>query len=410
MNWLKTRNSPALGRVLERQRHAGQRVADVEHAAGLAARAVDGQRVAGDGLDAEAVQHRAEHAVVVEAGRQDGVEIGLLGRLAVDDALVQVGRAQSPDPAGEHDVVAVVHLGQVVEGAGLLGVGQHVGAALVGDLDEALFDVDVGVAVLPHRPELDEVDRRVDLGDGVHHVQRAHHVVDLRVDRVLAVDHGVGRRTLLAEVHDGVGLGLGDDAVGEGGVGEVPDPDVDGVSGDLLPARHPVRQRGDGDEAVDPHLTVVLAAHEVVDDGDLVADGPTGAGRWANRGSRLLREPESSSSPFAVLRLRFCYGVDVSLIMGQNPESSLCRGCNWRETRDFSLAAQPKSHGFRAMTSASRELRRRARARSRRRRAGQPGLAPQGLPQTRGPGDRPFDRGPDRAPRCRRGSAAPGRG
>ena len=56
------------------------------------------------------------------------------------------------------DVVAVVHLGQVVEGARLLRVRQHVGAALVGDLDEALFDVDVGRPVLAHRPELDEVD------------------------------------------------------------------------------------------------------------------------------------------------------------------------------------------------------------------------------------------------------------
>ena len=36
----------ALGRVLERQGDAGEGVADVEHAAGLAAGAVDGQRVA----------------------------------------------------------------------------------------------------------------------------------------------------------------------------------------------------------------------------------------------------------------------------------------------------------------------------------------------------------------------------
>ena len=64
----------AVGRVLAGQLHAGQRVEDVEHAPGLAARAVDGQRMAGDGLDAEPVEHGAEDAVVVEAGGQVGVE------------------------------------------------------------------------------------------------------------------------------------------------------------------------------------------------------------------------------------------------------------------------------------------------------------------------------------------------
>ena len=40
---------------------------------------------------------------------------------------------------------------------GQLREGQGVGAALVGDLDEALFDVDVRRAVLAHRAELDQV-------------------------------------------------------------------------------------------------------------------------------------------------------------------------------------------------------------------------------------------------------------
>ena len=177
VNWLKTRNSPGSARVRDGELDALERVADVEEAAGLAALAVDGQRVADDGLDAEAVEHRAEHLVVVEAGEEALVPLGLLGLDAVDDALVQVGGAQAPDPAGEVDVVGVVHLGQVVERAGQLGEGERVLAALVLDLDVALFDVDVGRAVLAHRPELDEVG----VGDVVAHreqqVEGADHVV-----------------------------------------------------------------------------------------------------------------------------------------------------------------------------------------------------------------------------------------
>ena len=108
-------------------------------------------------LHAEAVEHGAEVLVVVEAGDQALVASRLLGFDPVDDALVEVGGAQPPDPAGEVDVVRVVDLGEVVQRAGLLREGQRVAPAPVLDLDVALLDVDVGRPVLAHRPELDQV-------------------------------------------------------------------------------------------------------------------------------------------------------------------------------------------------------------------------------------------------------------
>ena len=233
-----------LGGVHERQLHTGLGVADVQHAPGLAPLAVDGEGVADHGLDTEAVQHRPEHGVVVETREQVVVHGGLVGLLAVDDALVEIGHAQAPDAKAKMHVVAVVHLGQVVEAAGLLGIGHHVGAALVGDLDEALFDVDVGIAVLAHRPELHEVDRAVLLGDGVEQVERAHHVVDLGVDGVGPVDHRVRRTALLGEVHDGLGLEALDERLGEAVVGEIAHEGLDGEPRDLLPAPHPVLETG----------------------------------------------------------------------------------------------------------------------------------------------------------------------
>ena len=271
MNWLKTRNSPGVGGVQQGQLHTGQGVSDVEHAPGLVAGPVHGEGMAHHGLDAEAVEHGPEHGVVVEARGQVGVHGGLVGLLAVDHALVEVGDPQPPDATGEVQVVAVVHLGQVVEGPGLLGIGQHVGAALVGDLDEALFDVDVGGAVLPHGAELHQVDVGVALGDGVHEVQVAHHVVDLGVDGVGPVDHGVGGRALLGEVHHGVGLEAVEQGLDEAVVGEVPHEGVDLQPRHLAPAPHPVLEMGDGDEAVHPHLEVVLPTAEVVDHTHVVA-------------------------------------------------------------------------------------------------------------------------------------------
>ncbi len=243
--------------------------------------------MAGHRLDAESVEHGAEHPVVVEAGGQVGVEHRLLGLVPVDDPLVEVGGPDAPDAAGEHDVGAVVHLGQVVEGAGLLRVREHVGTAPVGDLDEALFDVDVGSAVLTHRPQLDQVDVAVLLGDGVEEVEGAGHIVDLRVDRVLAVDHRIGRRPLLGEVDHGLGLERGECLAHEGRIGQVPHEDVDVEIGDLLPTSDAALQAHDGDEAVDPHLEVVATTGEVVHDAHTV----TTSGQVERRGPTQIAVP-----------------------------------------------------------------------------------------------------------------------
>ena len=215
MNWLKTRNSPRSAGFVDRQLDAGERVADVEEAAGLGAGAVDGERVADHRLQAEAVEDGAEDLVVVEAGDQALVAGGLVGLDPVDDALVEVGRAQAPGAAGEVDVGRVVDLRAVVERGRQLRERQRVAAPLVLDLDVALLDVDLGLAVLAHRPELDQVAVGHVVADREEQVEVADHVRVLGLDRLLARGHRVGRRGLLAVVDDRLGAGLGDDAVEE---------------------------------------------------------------------------------------------------------------------------------------------------------------------------------------------------
>ncbi len=85
-----------VGGVEQGQLHTGQGVSDVEHAPGLAPLAVDREGMAHHGLDAEPVEHGPEHGVVVEARGQVGVHGGLVGLLAVDHALVEVGHGRRP--------------------------------------------------------------------------------------------------------------------------------------------------------------------------------------------------------------------------------------------------------------------------------------------------------------------------
>jgi hypothetical protein len=139
------------------------------------------------------------------------------------------------------------------------------------ELEPAFLDVDVGRAVHAHRAQLDQVDVRVGLGDGVEHVERADHVVLLGVDRVPAVDHRVRRGPLLGVVHDRVGPEVLDDVIREHGVGQVADVHADREAGQLPPHRDPGPQRLDRHQGLDPELVVVVPADEVVGHRHLVA-------------------------------------------------------------------------------------------------------------------------------------------
>src|SRR5918994_3258089 len=94
-----------LGGILDREAYTLDRVDDVQEAARLTTLAVNAEGIAHHGLNAEAVESRAEHLVVVEASAKPLVEIRLLRPNPVDNPLVQVGRAQVPDPAPEVNVV-----------------------------------------------------------------------------------------------------------------------------------------------------------------------------------------------------------------------------------------------------------------------------------------------------------------
>ena len=109
------------------------------------------------GLHAETVQHRSENVVVIETVDQRFVQHHFIGHGSVDHALIQIGGAKSPDLAGEHHVVAVMHLGKVIERARLFGEGKEVRPAVVFDADVAFFDIDIRRAVFAHRAELDQV-------------------------------------------------------------------------------------------------------------------------------------------------------------------------------------------------------------------------------------------------------------
>jgi len=82
-----------LRRVLGGESQALDGVADVDDAPRLPTLAVDRERLAEHGLHDEAVEHRAEDGVVIEACCKAVVERGLRRLLPVHDPLVQVGGA-----------------------------------------------------------------------------------------------------------------------------------------------------------------------------------------------------------------------------------------------------------------------------------------------------------------------------
>src|SRR5580704_7386217 len=163
-----------------------------------------------DRFDAEAIEDGAENFVVIEAVDERFIERDFVGDGAVNHALIQIGGAEAPDFAGEHYVVAVVDFGEVVEGAGLLGKRENVLAAVVFDGDIPFFYVYVGSAVFAHGAEFYQVAIGLQFPQGEEKIQGADYVVDLGVNGVAAVNHGVGGGALFGEMDDRLGLEIFD--------------------------------------------------------------------------------------------------------------------------------------------------------------------------------------------------------
>ncbi len=250
-----------------------QRVADVEEATGLMTPAVDREGMADDRFDAESVERGTEQLVVIEARDETIVEDGLVGVHAVHDTLVEIRCAQAPDAARKENVVRVVHLREVVEAPGLFRERHGVAPSVVLDLEVALFDVDVGGAVLPHRAQLQEMRAGHDVAYRPQHIERADDVVGLCEDGVLTVDHGVRRRSNLAVVHDRLGLERPHRVLELFVFGDICVERHDLAPGHFTPGSDALVERHDRGEALGAALFVFLATKKVVDDRDLMVAG-----------------------------------------------------------------------------------------------------------------------------------------
>ncbi len=92
-------------------------------------------------------------------------------------------------------------------------------------------------------PSIADLDRK-------QHVHRANDIVVLRVHRPRPVDHGVGRRPLLAKVDDRVRLEIPDGPAQKLKVGHITDQQVHTLAGHLAPRPHALVRGGDGGQRV----------------------------------------------------------------------------------------------------------------------------------------------------------------
>jgi hypothetical protein len=166
--------------------------------------------------------------------------------------------------------VTVVQLGEVVEAARLHGEGEAILPAIVGDGQEAFFDVDVGGPVLAHGAQLDEMRVWRVIAEGKEEIQRAHKVVGLRERRVLEVDHGKGCASLLREMDQGVRLDLLNQFGDGASIAKVHLSPPDRPAGQSVPEADPFRHRADRGQALRTAFAVPAPPHQAVDADDIM--------------------------------------------------------------------------------------------------------------------------------------------
>jgi hypothetical protein len=144
--------------------------------------------------------------------------------------------------------MTVVDLREVIKRTGLLGIGEHVFAAVVLDGDVSLFDIDIGRAVFSHGAEFDQVAVGLEFAQGKEQIQRAHDVVHLGADGVVAIDHRIRRGALFGKVNNGFRLKSLNGRSQKLVVRHIADEQLDRLAGKLVPDFQAVSERANGSQ------------------------------------------------------------------------------------------------------------------------------------------------------------------
>ena len=232
--------------MIDGQAQAGHGVGQGQEAPFLFAPPEKGQRMTDDSLAAEAVDGGAEALVEIEAAAQARVIPHLGDMRAEDDALHDICRPDAPDLRSEMSIVRVMHFALVIPTARLPRERQAVHPPAELDIKEALGDGDIGRAVFAHGADLNEVRFGHDFFDGPEQVEIVDDIVLLGPDAVCLVDHRVGRRGHLAQVHDGIGLEVGEAGFDEVVVGEVANAEIQLDAEGVMEGAQALFARGDG--------------------------------------------------------------------------------------------------------------------------------------------------------------------
>src|SRR5579864_7133026 len=147
--------------------------------------------MADHGLAAESVNRSTERLIKIEARRQVLIAAHLVDSRAEYHALHDVGRAQVPYLAGEHNVVGAVYFRPVVPRACKARKRQASFSPSKLHVEKTLGNVHGRRSVLTHRSELNKVGFRPDVADRVEQVQSRGDVVRLHEYGVMNIDHRI---------------------------------------------------------------------------------------------------------------------------------------------------------------------------------------------------------------------------
>ena len=121
-------------------------------------------------LHAETIESRSEDIVVIKTVDQKRIERDFICDRAINNSLVQIGCAQSPDSAAEGNVVAVVNFGKMIERPWLFRKGKNIFAPIVLNANESFLDIDIRCAVFSHGAQLHQVTLGLEFFNGKKHM------------------------------------------------------------------------------------------------------------------------------------------------------------------------------------------------------------------------------------------------
>lgn len=172
----------------------------------LAPFSIYSERMFNSSLNTKPIKCSSKHTIIIKPVAELLMHFSLICPRPINDSLVQIGCSYPPSLASKCDVVRIMDLAQMIEGACLLGIRQSICSSIVSNSYATLLNVNVWSSIFSHCAKFHQMTLLSELLYSKENIESSDYIIMLSEHSPRSINHGVWGRPLFPKMNNCIRL------------------------------------------------------------------------------------------------------------------------------------------------------------------------------------------------------------